>query len=231
MTGTGTKSPHCVVLNDYSDVLVEERERKSGKKHVTLSIKSTPIAVNLDPIALGRGPANALAEVIRKQIAGIGDMASEATQLSRKYASNAFARGEAWATKRYAGGRTGAKPPNQSSRKYNDSGRLAGSIVAMANEREGSWTINCAASRLDASSFKGGAAGEAFQSMVRGLVDRVPALSKPLDQPEVNAAIISSLDAAIKVDQGRLVDAGRKSRMEIARLVVDVLQAGARVMK
>ena len=224
-------SPHVIVLNDYGDLTVEERERKSGKKHVTMSIRSTPIVHNLDPVALGRGPAEALAGAIRKQISGIADQASEATLLSRKYASQAFASGKSWATRRYSGGRTGAKPPDQSDRAYNDSGRLAGSIVAMANEREGSWTINCAANRLDPSTFKGGAAGEAFQSMVKGLIDRVPALTRPLEQPEVNAAIVKSLDESIRVDQGRLVEAGRKSRMEIARLVVSVLEQAARVMK
>lgn len=218
--------PYVVVINDYSGLTVEERTRKSGKTHVTMSISAEPIAVNLDPMLLGKGPANALAEVIRRQIAGIGDQASAETLLKRKYAESAFSRGESWATKRYSGGRTGALPPGKSDRAYNDSGRLAGGVVAMANPQEKAWTINVPANRLDPSTFRGGAAGAAFQAMVKGLVDRVPALTRPFAEPEVVAAVNASIDIQV----GKAVDASDRSAIERWKTVVEALQFAERVL-
>ncbi len=225
-----TTSPHVQVLNDFSGVRVEERTRKSGKTHVTMTITSEPIVVNLDPIALGRGPAEAIAKVARDQIRGIGDTASTSTLLARKYAANAFSAGAAWAVRRYSGGRTGATPPAQSDKAYNDSGRLAGGIVAMANPKESSWTINAPANRLDPSTFKGGPQGAAFQSMVRGLVERVPVLREPLQDPEVLDAVVDAARAVHTKIEGRMVEAGAKGRAQVLRLMGQLGRVAERVL-
>lgn len=133
-----------VLLNE----LLEQRTSKSGKKRVTIRVKAEPIIVNTDPKALGKPIAEAIAHHYRERIKGITTKASASTLRARKVAAKAFAEGKAWAVKRYAGGRTGATPPNQSDRLGNDSGRFADTITANASS-DGHWRVNVAANRLD----------------------------------------------------------------------------------
>lgn len=205
-------SPYVTILNDYSDVRFEERERKSGKKHVTLSISTEPIFVDLDPIALGKGPAEAIAKAIGDGIKAITEVAATGTVLTRKYAADAFAKGKTWATKRYSGGRTGATPPNQSDRFANDSGRLANGITANQNMQEKSWTINVPANRFDPASFS----GAQFQQWLDKLYRLVPALQKPLDQPAVREAISRGIDEAIQ--KGVLQAMDEQARLKLQRI-------------
>jgi hypothetical protein len=179
-------SPYVHVLNDFGGVRFEERERKSGKKHVTISVTSTPISVHLDPLALGKPMAEVIAKAIADGIRAIRETASAETLLKRKYAATAFAAGKRWAVARYSGGRTGAKPPRpENDRLFNDSGRLADGIIAMPNAKEQAWTVNTTANRLDRSTFSGGA----FERMIQRLAELVPALrGNPLELPEVRAA-------------------------------------------
>jgi hypothetical protein len=173
--------PHVETLLDYDGFTFEERERKSGKKHVTITISSTPIDIVTDPIAVGRPVAEAIAAAITAGIKAIDVVASTGTLLRRKYAADAFAAGKSWATRRYSGGRTGAKAPNQSDKLFNDSGRFAEGIVANVNGVEQGWTINATVNRLDPSTFS----GDAFTRMLARLRELVPALQNPLAERSV----------------------------------------------
>jgi hypothetical protein len=127
---------------------LEERRSRSGKVRRTIRIDAEPMTINVDPKMLGQPIANAIAHHFRERIRGITEKASPATIRMRQTAAKAFAAGEAWALKRYSGGRTGAKPPNQSDRLFNDSGRFADSIAANASS-DGAWRVNVAGNRLD----------------------------------------------------------------------------------
>lgn len=127
---------------------LEERTTRTGKKRFAVRIDAEPILVNNDPKSLGQPVAEAIANHFRQRIRTIAAKASPATIKMREAAAKAFAEGKQWAAQRYAGGRMGALPPNQSDRLFNDSGRFADSIVANASS-DGAWRINVAASRLD----------------------------------------------------------------------------------
>lgn len=144
------------------------RTSRTGKQRVTIDVQSEPLVHNLDPRELGAGPAEALAELIRSDIAGISAQASPATIAARQRAARAFSgavdpkrgkrSGSVGVNRRYAGGRTGALPPNQSDRLFNDSGRLVKSIVARA-VKDGLYVINVAANRFDTQTLSPGPHG------------------------------------------------------------------------
>lgn len=211
-----------ILLNDFSGVKLEQRTRSSGRSVVQLVIKAEPIATLLNPVALGAGPAAALAKVIGQQIGGVMDATAPSTKLKRNYAEAAFARGAGWARRRYAGGRTGATPPNTDvgQRLFNDSGRLAKGIVAIPDKASGSWVIRGPANRLDPATF--GSMAD-FERMLQRLVERVPALRNPLGEPAVNEAIRKS----VVVAKGQPVEAGKQVDRILARLILDALRAMA----
>lgn len=181
-----------VVVGDFGGSLLEERTRTSSSGNVgvryTLSVKTDPVLANLSEVDLGRGPALAIADLIRRQMRDIGETAKPSTLARRKRAVGELARGEAAAVNRYDGGRTGRTPPDVASvRVYNDSGRLRNGIHVMQNLSEGAWTINIPANRLDPTTF-----GPGFLAMVQRLVRLVPALAggeAVIGAPEVVKAI------------------------------------------
>jgi hypothetical protein len=127
---------------------LEERRSATGRMRRTIRIDAEPMVINMDPKALGKPGADAIANHYREKVRGIAATASATTVKARKAAAKAFSEGKSWAMKRYAGGRIGALPPNQSDRLFNDSGRFADSIVANASN-DNAWRINVAANRLD----------------------------------------------------------------------------------
>jgi hypothetical protein len=127
---------------------LEERRSATGRMRRTIRIDAEPMVINMDPKALGKPVADAIANHYREKVRGIAATASATTVKARKAAAKAFSEGKSWAMKRYAGGRIGALPPNQSDRLFNDSGRFADSIVANASN-DNAWRINVAANRLD----------------------------------------------------------------------------------
>jgi hypothetical protein len=147
-----------MVLNDYG-LTSRTRTTKSGKTRTryTVTIKSEPLLVNTNPRALSKGPATAMAELLKQRIKDITAQAAPATIAARQRAAKAVAAGASWATRRYSGGRLGVKAPGQSDRLFNDSGRFADSIAVGATGS--GWTINVAANRLDPSTLDGGQAG------------------------------------------------------------------------
>jgi hypothetical protein len=162
------EGPEYIVLNEG----LELRER-NGKQRFTVKVTAEPIVHQFDAYLLGKGPAEAIAEHFRQKIRGIGEKASAATLRARAGFARGVAAGKAWALKRYAGGRTGVTPPNESDRLFNDSGRLASSITANANKDGDTWRINVAANRLDpATANRGGIA--AVEQIFSRLVELVP---------------------------------------------------------
>lgn len=139
-----------VKLSDFGDGSFERRTRTTGSgssDRYSATIEAKPVVLEFDPKALGAKVATAITEHLRQRISGISADAAPSTQLKRKYASAALMRGEHWAVKRYAGGKTGPTPPNQTSRLFNDSGRFVRGLIARPT-RDNNWVINVAANRL-----------------------------------------------------------------------------------
>lgn len=158
-----------------SDIVIvnqplKRRESKSGKVRFTIEIQSEPLIFNLDPKTMEASFATAIADELRARVQGITQDAPEATLTARKVEAKAYADGKPWALKRFAGGKLGAMPPNQTTRAFNNSGRFAKSIVAMA--KLGKWTVNVAANRLDPTT------GNVDRIWAR-LVSLVPAFVQP----------------------------------------------------
>ena len=182
-----------VVLNDFGNMRVEERQRTTGSgttSRYTMTLTAEPIIHDFAALKLNPAVAKAIAELIKKQIGEVSAQASEATIQKRIYARAAFDRGAAWAKKKYAGGRIGSLPPGAVSydRLFNDSGRLAQSIAVMQNPKEEGFTINVAANRLRPETFT----GDQFTRMVTKLRELVPALRggvEVLQDPTVREAI------------------------------------------
>lgn len=164
-----------IVLHDFdsaasggSRVSVRRRTTSRGTKdRYTIDIKAEPIVHVFDDTALGAEPAEAIREVIEKAVKDIGEFASGATQEFRRRAELAFQSGAPWAQKRYAGGRIGAKPPNQTKRLFNDSNRLSEGLFVRQNPAERSFAINAPANRLKE------------PQLIERLLDLVPILKQP----------------------------------------------------
>lgn len=173
---------NVVVLNDFSGVTFERRDRtriRTGATttRYTLSIEAEPLLNIFDGVPLGRGPAEAIREILEEQLLTLRQRASETTILKRKQAINALAAGKTWAVLRYTGGRTGESKPGTGDTFGNDSGRLARGVHLMQNTVEQSFTINVPANRLDPTTWGGSRAS--FDSFVQRLVNLVPALQNP----------------------------------------------------
>lgn len=208
-------SDDVIVLHDYGLV---ERQRK-GKSRYTVQFKAEPIVHNLDPMALGKVPAEAIAKFFRDRITGIAATAAPATIRARESAAKALGAGKAWATRRYAGGRIGAMDPGRSISLFNDSGRLAKSIAVGAT-RAGAYVVNVAANRLDPNTLDNGGAG-ALARIYAKLVEFVPELADPkalLDSLPVRRAIRDATAAMVQ----QLDAAHSKSSIEIVRKLIEI---------
>lgn len=135
---------HVMVINPG----LEERVSSTGRKRFTVRIDAEPVYINNDPKTLGQPVADAIARHFREAIKGIASQAAPATLKAREVAAKAYKEGKSWALKRYGGGRIGSMEPGQSARLFNDSGRMATSIVANASS-DGAWRINVAGNRFD----------------------------------------------------------------------------------
>jgi len=207
---------------------IEARDRvlKSGavKRRYVLTIKSEKLVFNLNPKALGKGPAEAIIELLRHRIQSITETAAPATLRARKVAAKALALGKSWATKRYAGGRTGEMAPNDGASLFNDSGRFAKTITATGNA-EG-WTINAAANRLSPDTLDGrGARGGtgALAAIWERLKVLVPELGNPdllADALPVVAAIRKAHDEMVTKIDSDSVDLA----LELVRYAIEAVR-------
>ena len=180
-----------------SDVIVinqalrkRERGTPSVKTYYTVDIQSEPLVFNLNPKDMGTAPALAIASTLRTKVKNVTAEASVSTMRARKTAAIALANGKPWAVKRYKG-RGGIMPPTLGPYAFNDSGRLAASIVAQAAKDK--WVINVAANRLDPST------GDVTRIWSR-LVSLVPEFANHralLDSHEVAQAFRVGLDAVV----------------------------------
>lgn len=181
---------NVVIVNEGFEL----RTSKSGRTRGTLRIKAEPLAIDCDPKSLGAGIADALALHYRNEIKSISAPAAAATLKAREVAERAYDADRRWATKRYAGGKLGSMRPNQTSRAFNDSGRFASSIRAYAT-RSGSWLINVAANRLDASTA--GSLSRIYRRLVQ-LVPSIANVALALADNDVLKARVEATAAAIK---------------------------------
>jgi len=186
-----------LIINEWSAGNVKFAERRgttpSGaqrKPRYTIETKSEPLLMDLDGMNLGQGVAAAWLQRIKDQIHGIATVVTPATQAMRVKAGMAFQKGEAWALKRYAGGRMGPLMPNQTNKFGLDSFRLVNGLSMRANPTDGSYTINAPANRLNPSLF-----GKGFDAFVDKFVSLVPALDgdKALGDREIEKAIKDGL--------------------------------------
>lgn len=181
-----------VVILGAANMRERTRTLKSGEKRskYTVEITGDSIVANFDPRAWGKPLADAIAEFLRERISGITAVASAGALAARARAKKAFEAGRPWAMKQYAGGKIGAMPPAQTDRKFNDSGRLAASIVVAPNEKDGAFTINMAANRFKPELVKGGAAGvtRIFESL-KQYVPELGDVSKLMDSIPIRNAM------------------------------------------
>lgn len=185
---------------------IERRDRtlKSGavKSRYTIEVKSERLMFGLSPKALGKGPAQAILDLLQDRIANVSAIAAPNTLRARKTAARALALGKAWAVARYSGGRTGEMTPDASDRLFSDSGRLAKTMVARGND-EG-WTINVAANRLspDTLDGRGARGGEAalaeIWTRLQGEVPELASNDALADSIPVRAALQKATDDMIR---------------------------------
>lgn len=192
-----------VVLSSFGDGSLERRTRttaagKSSDRY-TVTIDAKPLILDFDPKTLGRGVAATITAHLQRRVSEIGALASAGTQLNRKYAQDALAKGKAWAVKRYAGGRIGAMTPNQSPRLFNDSGRFVKGIT-VGPTKDNNWVINVAANRLNATQLGSETALKSIVTMLRSHVPEFGSANELAKIPQVQHAI-SNAAAALKVKQ------------------------------
>lgn len=171
------------------------RERKSGKQYTTVEVSAESLVHNLDPKQLGAPVAAAIAQAFRDGIERITQRASDATirarQRARADSSPSLAQQQ-----RYGGGRMGAMQPGQSDRLFNDSGRLAKSIVAKATSA-GEWVVNVASNRLN---------DERFRIQLAQLVPEFGDARRLMDSIGVRRAIKDGAAAIIQKQSARITE-------------------------
>lgn len=217
-----------VVLNTWADDNIALTERRgtlaSGarrKARYAIDIKSEPLLMDLDGFNLGQVVAEAWAQRIRDNIVGIPEKASDATIAMRQKAGLALQKGEAWALKRYGGGRMGTFRPNMTDKLFNDSGRLEAGIFVRQNTTDGTYTVNVPANRFNPALF-----GRGYDAMVAKFVSLVPMLDpkKALGDREIEKAIKEGV-------AGMIAKAEENSRAAIERKMTQLKAARRAAIK
>lgn len=214
--------PQTVIDINGSGLQSRTRTNAKGKASTryTVTIVSEPILHVFDDQRLGKGPAEAIAEVIRERIRAITQVAKPSTIAYRQRAKEALARGASWAIDRYTRGRLqGDFTPGKSNRLFNDSGRLAAGIHVQENVTEKSWTVNVPANRFDPSTFVGGES--AMADMVARLQALVPELGNPqalIGHAKVQDAITESIGDLLKKAEALHLDKRRELTRAALRL-------------
>ena len=206
-----------IAINEFG---LRQLERTSAKGKVSsrfaVSIDAQPLLHVFDPVELGRGPGEAIAEHLRARVRTISARASPSTLATRANAARAFEAGAPAALKRYSGGRMGPMTPNQSDKLFNDSGRLGTGIFARY-AKSGEWMVNFPANRMSPRTFAEGVAG--VDAMYRRLVELVPEfgnVKELLKVPSVQAAIIQGAKD--------IVQRNADLRSKLARAKLNVLR-------
>lgn len=168
-----------------------------GKQRTSIEIESEPLLFDLDELALGAKPSEAVRANLERAVKSIGEFASKATRERRARAERALQGGEktrdaAGYRRQYSGGRTGLKMPNQTPRLFNDSSRLAEGFFVRENKEDLGWTVNVTANRLTPESFRPGR----FEVMLGRLREHVAVLKDVralLADGEFNRAVTSAV--------------------------------------
>lgn len=229
------------VLNGYG-LTERSRTNKSGgtKRRYTVDIKAEPIIHNLDPVALGKGPAIAIAKFFRDSISAISAAAAPRTIKAREGARRAFDHAQQRKSKksgktiggdpRYTGGKLGPMQPNQTHQLFHDSGRLIKSIVAqLAGDQ---YVVNVAANRFSPETLDNGgtSALQRIFSLLRTYVPQLGDASMLMDALPVQAAVRAATAAMIHKADAAASDSSLevlKQLMEIGREVDELGEAVA----
>jgi hypothetical protein len=199
-------------MNDQRITLHEgmnlEFRTKNGGVRTTISIDAEPIVHRFATQKLAQPVAEAIKTRIVEQIRAISRQAAPATIERRVRAVKELAKGLKTAAKRYSGGRTGVRQPNQSDSLFRDSDRLAAGLIVKQNTTDKTFTINVTANRLDPSTFS----PAAFMRMVTMLRELVPALQNPLGEKAVQQAIEDTFGEIF------VREMANRSRLKVARL-------------
>lgn len=161
-----------IVINQPGNL--KQRTSSTGRVKYSIEVTSEPIAFNLNAKELGGAVAQQLAHYFQEKIRGISAQAAPATIAARERFAKAAAAGKTWALRRYSGGQMGSSAPNKSGALFNDSGRLADSIVARATGD--GWRINVAGNRLDPRTANNGGTAAVERIWAR-LAQLVPAFA------------------------------------------------------
>jgi hypothetical protein len=208
------------VLADFGASTFEERRRTTSrgtKSRYSVSILAKPVLVDFSAIRLGRAPALAIRDTLRTSIRNIGTFASQETRDRRQRASRELAAGLPGAMRRYAGGRTGVTPPNQTGRLFNDSGRLAENLEVRQTGSNGEWIVNVTANRFDPTTFT----PAQFQAMIARLMQLAPAWRGGQDllrDPAVVKAISEGLVESVHGLGGKEGSAGSARKQWLSSL-------------
>lgn len=213
--------------NMEAELRKRSRTSKSGvtRDRFTVEIHGDSLLINTDPKSLGRPVAEAIAQLLKDRISSIAAVVSPGVKKAREAARKAFDAGKPWAMRQYSGGRIGSRAPNQTDRKFNDSGRLVESIAVGANDD--TFTVNMAANRWRPELVRGGVAG--IQRIWEDLKRHVPELGdarKLMDSIPVRRAVQQSMkDAIVKAGEKR-VEATRQlmqARIQVAKAFLSLV--------
>lgn len=158
-----------IVINEFGELTKRQSKKKDGTLgavRYTASINATPITARFDAKMLGKGPADAIAKHLRERVSSITALAAPATLRIRaanaQKLSGSLGGGRSGPVQQssmlrqqYGVGKKGAAMPNQSSRLFNDSGRLAKGIAVRAASGN-RWIINVPANRFNPDLLPGG---------------------------------------------------------------------------
>lgn len=209
---------NIVVLNQGWTSDLRSKTSKSGAVKYHARYQAEALRFDLTEKPLAARLALALATALKQKVRDIAAQAPPATLKAREAAMKAVAAGKTWPTRRYAGGRMGARTPNQSSRAFNDSGRFAESIVASAG-KDGSVRVNVAANRL--SDRDSGGAERIWQR----LVQLVPAFENPGLLMQENDVLAATTEAARGITQKGPMAAKPFDGWKVASEVLNILKA------
>jgi hypothetical protein len=192
---------------------------------MTTTTTSSPITVMLDEGAVAKRAAEVFARTIREQTKAISASVKASTAETRRTVEKAFFKGKPWALKRFSGGRTGITPPTVGgNQKFNHSGRLADSIVAMFRKATKDWAINFAANRWNPANFRSLAA---MQEAFRQWVALVPVLQDASSDLGIQRAI---RDTFADILQQQAMGADHKSAINRGKAFLSRFKSAANVL-
>ncbi len=174
-----------IVLNDFGELTKRQSKKKDGSLgavRYSATIDASPVVTRFDAKMLGKGPAQAIAKHLRERVSGISAEASPATLKIRANDAKRLTgslggersgpvKQSEWLRQRYAPVKKSAAPPNQSTKLFNDSGRLAKGISVGA-VKGNAWIINVPATRFNPTTLNGGEA--ALVKIYARLLELVP---------------------------------------------------------